>query len=129
MNDRKKREARRARQAAAEASKPLSTHRPAQRGTFRVAQAQRQLAAELPSIVRVRQRAPKPIVSRGAALDPLPVADQGEVKRSPGLAVQSIRPDQPKLSKADLHLKCRPKTNKPSAGGGSGRNFVPWGKC
>ena len=129
MNDRKKREARRARVAAAQAAKPLPSHVPAQRGTFRVAQAQQRLAAELPTIIRTRQQAPKPTVSRGAALDPLPVADQGEVKLSPGPAVQSIRPDQPKLSKADLHLKCRPKSNKPSAGGGSGRNFVKWRKC
>lgn len=129
MNDRKKREARKARVAAAQAVKPLPSHVPAQRGTFRVAEAQRQLAAELPSIVRTRQQASKPSLSRAAVVDPMSMADQGEAKPSPRRAVDLARPDQPKLDKGDLHLKCRPKSNKPSSGGGSGRNFVLWRKC
>lgn len=124
----KKRRERRAAQRAAEAVKPLPTARPAQRSTIWVAQAQRQLAADLPSVVRNRQAERRAEQPRLVGMDQAPATSQGEAKRSPSRVMQT-RAAQPTLDGPNPDLKCRPKSNKPAAGGGSGRRFIPWGKC
>ena len=118
------------RQAARRAPEPIASAKPpANRGTFRVAQAQRQLAAELPGVVRNRQ-AERLTTSQPklAPVDPLPTLGQVEAQRRPSRVATATRAPQPKLDKGDLHLKCRPKSNKPASGGGSGRAFIPWNK-
>lgn len=143
-SDRQARQERRARRQAVETPQPVPTPQkrlervapatpPANRGTFRVAKAQRQLAAELPGLVRVKEKHKR----------------QGEAKRSPSAVVEapmrdtraaqrSVKTPAPpdrktpaglSMDKPDPRLKCRPKDTSPASGGGSGRSFVPWGKC
>lgn len=130
--DRQKRQERRERRQAAQ--QPLDriapATPPANRGTFRVAKAQRQLAAQLPGLVRVKE---KPKRQGEAKRSPIatveaPTRDQSAARRA---STRPVRKPTPSLSmdKPDPRLKCRPKDASPASGGGAGRPFVPWGKC
>lgn len=140
-SDRQERQERRARRQAAVTPKPTPAlpkriervapaTPPANRGTFRVAKAQRQLAAQLPGLVRVKEKQKRQGEAKRSpsAIPEAPTRDQGEAKRSPS---RTDRKTPPALSmdKPDPRLKCRPKDTSPASGGGSGRAFVPWGKC
>lgn len=104
--------------------------RPANRGTFRVAKANRQLALELPDLIR----ATKPKVNnrpglRNREAEPeAPTKRQGEAKPRPSAAPRRATPAL-SMDKPDPRLKCRPKDSTPKGGSGSGRAFVPWGNC
>lgn len=128
--DRQKRQERRERRKAAQVpvSRITPNPMPANRGTFRVAQALRQLALDVPPLVRVKDR-PK---------------HQGVAKRSPSATAEApqSRPATERrraperkpapaltINKPDPRLKCRPKDSSPKGGAGSDRPFVPWGKC
>lgn len=100
---------------------------PAQRSTFRVAQAQRELAVALPSVVRNRQaerRAATP--SRVQTVAPLSNL-QDETNRANVRAPRRNAPAQPTLATPPKSGVCRPRGG-PKSGGGSGRSFVPFNK-
>lgn len=133
-SDRQKRQERRARRQAPppriDIDRIAPSTLPANRGTFRVAKAQRQLAMQVPELVRVKQ---KPKREGEAKRSPIatveaPTRDQSAAPRA---STRPVRKPTPSLSmdKPDPRLKCRPKDTSPAAGGGSGRAFVPWGKC
>lgn len=106
------------------------------RGTFRVARALDRLAVSLPDVVvrnstrrqagvspsqnqrRSRIAAPSPNVPLSARMEnsrPRNVPSEAGKAR-----LEGARPDNP--------CKARPTSNKPKAGGGGSRSFVPWCK-
>lgn len=105
---------------------PRPARPPSQRGTFRVAQAQRQLAADLPGVVRSRtgehrqrQAEAKRTPSAVSMAPPPPVP-----KREPNRQPDRPTPTQPTLRDPVANCKSRPSSTK--GGSGAGRSFVPW---
>lgn len=117
---RERRDERRATPAA-----PVAVARPpAQRGTFRVAQAQRTLAAELPGIVRNRSAERR--LDQGASPSRITPTTSGQVaaQRKPSRDAARQQPRQLDLKKLE---SCKPKpSGKAKGGAGTGRAFVPW---
>lgn len=109
--------------------RPAST--PSNRGTFRVAQALRVLASELPDVVQnstrgrkdqgVAQRSPSP-----AALAQIAVPRSAATKKT-APDTRGATPRQIGLNEPLPKCKKRPDGNKPrKAGAGAGKDFVPW---
>lgn len=131
--ERRKRQERRERRAAVPPPDPgriAPAPVPANRGTFRVAQAQRQLSLDMPGLVRAMDRPKRQGEAKRSpsAASEAPRLGQGEGHRSPSRPAERNRPAPLTMEKADPRLKCRPKDSRPKSGG-SGRSFVPWGNC
>lgn len=120
--DRQKRQERRERRKAAQVpvSRITPNPMPANRGTFRVAQALRQLALNVPPLVRVKDK-PKYSATLEAPQSSRATARRRASERKPAPVLTMDKPDP--------RLKCRPKDSSPKGGSGSDRPFVPWGKC
>lgn len=94
-----------------------------QRGTFRVAAANRLLAETLPKVVFHEKTVPRKSLSRvgvpvrrvGPRADPVKTSDR------------VVRREAPLSKPSDDRLKCRPKDSRKSGGSGS-RDFVPWSR-
>lgn len=100
------------------------------RNAFRVARVQRQVAVQLPGIIREGKRdkvdrRPQGDLQPEVAPPPGPTeasrfaAARAERARSAQVSLEGAKPDPG---------KCRPKDNTPKKGGGSGREFHLWKK-
>lgn len=101
----------------------------AQRSTFRVAQAQRELAAALPTVVRNRSAERRSI--KPAPLDAAPLSDpvpQSDTNRAKPLPSKRRTTTQPTLANPPKSGVCRPRGG-PKSGGGADRSFVPFKDC
>lgn len=145
--DRQKRQRRRARAEARRAAQevpatpsPKTTERPvrndperAQSVTYRVANAQRQIAKELPSIIYPKgegRTAVKPLHPDRKIIDAPPPPKPPKLPRSPARQREADRADALLMREEEkAKLKCRPKDSRPKGGAGSGRSFIPWGDC
>lgn len=134
MSERTRRKARQAKRASARAPqiRDIAPASPpsSMRSTFKVAAANRQIADQLPTVIRQRS-GEKP--SRQLRLDREPVQAATMVnapsdpkktvasrRLAPGVDLRSQPIDEPG--------KCRPKDNTPKGSGGSGRSFHLWKK-
>lgn len=134
MSERSRKKERQAKRAAARASTPANIAKPSpapsQRSTFKVAQAQRVIAAQLPTVIRQRtgEKRASAIRLDGPSVQAAPVVNApsspkktvSQVQLREQLTVQRQVPDQ--------QGKCRPKSNAPKGAAGSGKAFVPWKK-
>lgn len=133
MSERTRRKARQAKRATARAPQMRDIAAPSppssMRSTFKVAAANRQIADQLPTVIRQRSgekrprqfaqdRSPVQAVTVNAPSDPKKTI--ASARPAPGVDLRSQPIDEPG--------KCRPKDNTPKGSGGSGRSFHLWKK-
>lgn len=133
MSERTRRKARQAKRATARAPQIRDIAPPSppssMRSTFKVAAANRQIADQLPSVIRQRSGEKRP---RQLRLDRSPV--QAATVNAPSDPKKTIASERPapgvdlRSQAVDEPGKCRPKDNSPKASGGSGRSFHLWKK-
>ena len=135
MSERSRKKARQAKRAEARANVQTPIHTktapPASmRSTFKVAQANRVIAAELPTVIRQRSRDKR---ASSIRLDRSPVQAATMVNQpsdpkktvSQGRQREQLTMDRQAI---DEPGKCRPKDNTPKGSGASSRDFHLWKK-
>lgn len=133
MSERSRKRARQAKRAEARApvqsyTKPTPT--PSMRSTFKVAQANRVIAAELPSVIRQRtgeKRASSIRLDRSPVQAATMVNQPSDPKKTIAQARQREQLTMDRQA-IDEPGKCRPKDNTPKGSGASSRSFHLWKK-
>lgn len=109
------------------AKKPLETPRPAQRSTFKVAQAQQELSIAVPTAVYQKPNRPESVDAGRRSTPQKRAAKPLAVTANPQRPREKTRNLPKKPLNIQEKIKCKPQP-KTAKGNGTSRPFVPWCK-